>query len=49
MLAIPVCGVGVPKHKDHKFKASFGHVLRIKKEKNPTNTGAVCAFMEELP
>lgn len=33
MLAIPVCGVEVPKHKNHKFKASFGHVLTIKKEK----------------
>lgn len=29
--------------------ASFGCVLRIKKKKNPTNTGAVCAFLEELP
>lgn len=49
MLIIPACGVGVSKHKDHKFKASFGCVLRIKKEKNSTNTGAICAFMEELP
>lgn len=36
MLTISACGVGEPKHKGHKFKASFGCVLRIKKKTQPT-------------